>query len=136
MKFTYEVVNDVVIGVPSWKVETKEDVVEWARQWDVYMGKFNRKMDVIVILDDFVVATAVGPLWGEARARVHQKYIGHNFRVHSNARVRLFVNTSGVRYDVSTLEAASIEDGIEGIKEARRLEAIKGTKNSPSTPPR
>src|SRR5512145_3389712 len=131
IKFTYDVANDLVIGIPNWKVETKEDVVEWSRQWDAYMVTFNRKMDVIILLDDFVVTTAIGPLWGEARARIHQKYIGHNFRVHSNALVRLFVNTSGVRYDVSTLEAASIEDGIQGIKEARRLEAIKGAKNTP-----
>jgi len=131
MKFSYDVVNDVVIGLPNWKVESKEDVMEWTRQWDVYMGRFNKKMDVVVVLDNFEVATSVGPLWGEARAQVHQKYIRHNFRVHSNARVRLFVNTSGVRYDVSTLEAASIEDAIEGIKEARRLEGLKASKSQP-----
>ncbi|MBV9947715.1 MAG: hypothetical protein JOZ69_12750 [Myxococcales bacterium] len=34
--------------------------------------------------------------------------------------MKLFVNTSGVRYDVATEEAATIEDAIEGIKEARR----------------
>jgi hypothetical protein len=123
MKFRYDTVNDVVIGIPSWKIETREDVLEWYRQWEAYMSKFEQKKDVVVLLDDFTVATAVGPFWGEMRARVHQKFIRHNFRVNSNARVRLFVNTSGVRYDVGTLEAATAEDAIEGIKEARRIDA-------------
>jgi hypothetical protein len=130
MKFQYDSVNDVVIGIPSWKIETREDAEEWYRQWEVYMSTFHRKMDVVVLLDNFEVATAVGPYWGEFRARVHQNFTRHNFRVHSNARVQLFVNTSGARYNVSTLEAATIEDAIDGIKEARRLEANK----RPQTP--
>ena len=121
MKFRYDTENDVIIGIPDWKIETREDALEWYRQYETYFSTFNRKMDIIVVLDNFEVATSVGPFWGEIRARVHQNFIRHNFRVHSNARVRLFVNTSGVRYDVSTLEAATIEDAIEGIKEARRL---------------
>jgi hypothetical protein len=125
MKFQYDTVNDVVIGIPSWKIETREDAAEWYRQWEVYMSRFNRKMDVVVILDKFEVATAVGPIWGEFRARVHQNFTRYNFRVHSNTRVQLFVNTSGVRYNVSTLEADTVEDAIEGIKEARHLEASK-----------
>jgi beta-phosphoglucomutase-like phosphatase (HAD superfamily) len=42
------------------------------------------------------------------------------WRVNSNNRVLLFVNTSGVRYKVATEEAATIEDALEGIKAARR----------------
>lgn len=133
MKFNYDSVNDVVIGIPQWKIETREDALEWYRQWEAFMSKFNRKMDIVVILDNFEVATAVGPFWGEIRARVHQNFIRYNFRVHSNARVRLFVNTSGVRYDVSTLEAESIDDAVEGIKEFRRLEIAKQAKPAKSS---
>jgi len=123
MKFQYDPVNDLVIGTPHWKIETLDDIAEWYRQYEVFFSTFKRKMDLVVVLDDFAVATPIGPAWGEARARVHRNFIGHNFRVHSNAKVHLFVNTSGARYNVSTLEAASIEDAIEGIKEARRIEA-------------
>jgi len=120
VKFHFDSVNDVVVGIPHWKIETREDVAEWYRQYETYFTGFKRKMDVVVVLDDFTVATAIGPYWGEFRARVHQNFIRHNFRVHSNSKVQLYVNTSGARYNVSTLEAASVEDAIEGIKAARK----------------
>lgn len=121
IKFRYDSENDIIVAIPHWKIATPEDVSEWYRQWETYMSAYKRKMDLVVVLDDFVVETVIGPVWGEARARVHKNFIGHNFRVHSNTKVKLFVNTSGVKYDVSTLEAASVEDGIEGIKATRRL---------------
>jgi beta-phosphoglucomutase-like phosphatase (HAD superfamily) len=33
--------------------------------------------------------------------------------------VKLYVHTSGARYNVATQEAATVEDAIEGIKAAR-----------------
>jgi hypothetical protein len=58
--------------------------------------------------------------WGVARAKVHQNFTRFYYRVHPTSRVRLFVNTSGARYDVATEEAATIADAIEGILAARR----------------
>jgi hypothetical protein len=81
-------------------------------------------MDMIVVLDDFAIAPGVGVVWGEERSRLHQTLTRFTFRVNANDRVRLFVNTSGVRYDVSTEQAASVTDAIDGIREARRLLAI------------
>jgi hypothetical protein len=84
------------------------------------MSKFNRKMDLVAVLDDFTIAPAVGVYWGQYRARVHQQFTRFSYRVQSDRRVKLFVNTSGVRYNVATQEAATVADAIEGIKAARR----------------
>lgn len=118
--FRYDSDNDIVIAVPHWKIETPEDVVEWFGQYERYMTKFNRKMDFVVVLDDFEIGPKIGVLWGEYRAKVHQLYTRFSYRVHSSNRVKLFVNTSGVRYNVATEEAATVEDAIEGIKAARQ----------------
>jgi hypothetical protein len=117
--FRYDATNDIVIAVPHWNIQTAADVVDWYGQYEVYMSRFRRKMDFVVILDDFHIAPAIGVVWGEARGRLHQRFTRFSYRVHANSRVKLFVNTSGVRYNVATQEAATLEDAIEGIKAAR-----------------
>jgi hypothetical protein len=118
--FKYDSENDIVIATPHWNIETKEDVLTWFGQYEAYMKQFHRKLDFIVVLDDFRIGPSIGVLWGEYRAKVHQRFARFNYRVHSNNRVKLFVNTSGVRYDIATEEAATVEDAVEGIKAARR----------------
>jgi hypothetical protein len=117
--FRYDEAHDLIVATPHWNIETKEDVLLWFRQYEAYMHAFDRKMDFVVVLDDFTIGPAIGPFWGEYRAKVHQTYTRFNYRVHSNNRVKLFVNTSGARYSVSTEEAATVEDAIEAILAAR-----------------
>ena len=121
--FHHDTVNDIIVAVPHWKIQTREHVVEWFDQYVAYLGKFDRKMDFVVVLDDFEIGPTIGVFWGEYRAKLHQLYTRFNYRVHSSNRVKLFVNTSGVRYDVATQEAATVEDAILGIMEARRRAA-------------
>jgi uncharacterized membrane protein (UPF0182 family) len=49
--------------------------------------------------------------------------------VSNNARVRLTTNTSGVRYSLSTIEAATVEDAIAAIVKAR--ETATSASNTP-----
>ena len=125
IEFVYDRANDVVIATPHWTIETKEDVLVWYNQYESYLNRFGRKMDFVAVLDDFKIGPAIGVAWGEYRAKFHREYTRFNFRVHSNNRVKLFVNTSGVRYSVATQEAATIEDAIEAIKAARAAASLK-----------
>jgi hypothetical protein len=118
--FQYDEQNDIVVATPHWKIATEADVRAWYGQYVQYMTRFGRKMDFIVVLDDFEVLPAIGAKWGEYRARLLQNFTRFNFRVHSSRNVKLFVNTSGARYNVSHAEAASVEDAVQGILEARR----------------
>ena len=123
MRNTIDFQYDRVNAVPHWKIQTRDHAIEWFEQYVVYLKQFDRKMDLVVVLDDFEIGPTIGVLWGEHRAKLHQQYTRFNYRVHSSNRVKLFVNTSGVRYDVATQEAATVEDAIEGILEARRRAA-------------
>ncbi len=123
--FKHDAFHDIVIATPHWNVETEQDLFEWYQTYVNYMKRFSRKMDSVIVVDDFKVAPNLGSKWGEYRAKIHHQYLRYNFRVHCNPRVKLFTNTSGVRYNISREEAASVEDAIEGILEARRRENIK-----------
>ncbi len=119
--FRYDKESDVVIATPHWKLVTQDDVLEWYRRYDAYLKRFKRKMDFVAVLDDFEIGPAIGVFWGEYRAKLHQQYLRIAYVVNSNSRVRLYRNTSGVKYDVVMCDAASVEDAILGIKESRRL---------------
>ena len=103
LDFRYDAENDVVVVVSHWHVDTEADLEPWYREWADYFEKNfpGRRMDMVVELTDFQISPAIAARWGELRARVHRNYTRHSYRVHSSARVRLFVNTSGVRYDAS-----------------------------------
>jgi len=120
IEFQYDAVNDLIIATPRWTIETEADVDAWYEQYASYAQKFGRKMDMVIVLDHFEIKPGIGVTWGVARGRIHKQFTRFNYRVHASNRVKLFVNTSGVRYNVATEEAATIEDAIEGILAARR----------------
>lgn len=112
--FRYDDANDVVVATPRWRIETPADA-DWLDAYARYLKRFNRRMDIVVVLDDFDIAPAVAAVWGEYRAKLHQTYTRHSMRVKASSRVRLYVNTSGARFDVPTGEAASVPDAIAAI---------------------
>ena len=120
IRFKYDPQEDIVIATPEWTIKTEEDCEVWRRQWVDYLEPYGRKMDCVMVLDDFHVAADVAALWGKLRADINKKYIRHSFRVHSEMPVRTFVLTSGIRFDAASAEAASVEAAIEGIRDARR----------------
>jgi hypothetical protein len=123
--FKYLQADDVILAEPHWNIETEEDLETWYQQYVTYMKKFGRKMDFIVVLDDFNIAPAVGSKWGEYRAKIHKEYIRYNYRVHANNRVQLYTTTSSIRYDISREDAASVEDALDGVRASRRAAELK-----------
>ena len=118
--FAYDRANDVVVATPRWHLETEADVLACYRRYESYLKIFTRKMDLIVVLDDFTISPTIGVVWGEYRARLYKHYTRFTYRVRSNGRVKLFVNASGVQHEVATEEATTVEDAIEEIAAARR----------------
>jgi hypothetical protein len=118
--FQYDSERDIVVATPHWKIASENDLPPWLAQYHAYLKSFGRKMDLVVVLDDFEVAPSIGAKWGEYRARLHKEHLRFSVRVHSKRDVKLFVNTSGVRFNIATEEAASIEDAKAAILEMRR----------------
>jgi hypothetical protein len=124
IEFTYDAENDVVIARPKWTIATQEDCDVWLSEWAAYLSQFGRKIDCIIILDDFFVEAEIAPLWGEYRARLTNDYHRFSCRVHSNWSVRTYVLSSGARFGVAASEAESVEAALENVRGARRQAGV------------
>jgi hypothetical protein len=118
--FKYDDTNDIVIAVPKWMIASKEDCEVWYGQWVARLSKYGRKVDCVVVLDAFHVDARIASVWGEYRAKLNTNYFRHSFRVHADPTVKLFIQTSGVRFNAATGEAPTVEDAIAGILAARK----------------
>ena len=118
--FRYDDVNDVVIAVPKWVIASKEDCEVWYGQWVAQLSKYGRKVDCVVVLDDFHIDAGIASAWGEYRAKLNTNYFRHSFRVHADPTVKLFIQTSGVRFNAASGEAPTVEDAVAGILDARK----------------
>jgi len=134
--FRHDAVNDIVVLRARWTLDTPMEVMRWYQMQAGYFGaRFQERKDVIVLNDAFDVTPRVATLWGQYRARLHESYIRYSVRVGNNARVRLTTNTSGVRYTISSLECATIEEATTTILGARVVERTSsGTLRRPSAP--
>ncbi len=121
--FSHDEKNDIVIATPHWNVETKEECEIWYNQWVEYLSKFDRKMDVIMILNDFNVRASYSVEWGHYRVKVLHEFTRFSYRVNPNLSAGIFIKTSGIRYNASTNEANSLEAAIAAIMEDRKKAA-------------
>ena len=122
--FKHDTINDVVIAIPKWNIQTKEDCEVWYKQWEDFLSKFNRKMDAIMVLNDFNVESGIAAEWGEYRAKLINNYTRFSYRVNPNLVTGIFIKTSGVRYNASSKEANSLESAIHAIKEDRKKSGL------------
>ena len=118
--FKYDVAKDIVIAIPQWRIESQDDCEVWFRQWADHLVKYGRKVDCVVVLDDFHIDARVASVWGEYRAKLNNTYFRHSFRVHADPTVKVFILTSGVRFNAASGEAPTVEGAIEGILDARK----------------
>jgi hypothetical protein len=122
--FKYDAANDIVIATPRWRIVTAQDCDTWLNEWAAHLSTYGRKVDCVVVLDEFHVDARIASEWGEYRARLNNTYFRHSYRVHADQTVKLFIHTSGVRFNAATGEAPTVEDAIAGIlaeRSRRRL---------------
>ena len=124
MKFEHDKVNDIYVATPNWNIETKEDCEKWYKQWYDYLSKIGKKVDMVVILDNFKVASSVAAEWGEYRAKLNNDFFRLSYRVNPDLMTGVFIKTSGVRYHAATKEAKTVESAIIAIKEERKNAGI------------
>lgn len=88
------------------------------------MAPFNRKMDAIMILNDFYVKASYSVEWGHYRVKVLHEYTRFSYRVNPDLATGIFIKTSGARYNASTKEASSVEAAINAIQNDRKEAGI------------
>jgi hypothetical protein len=118
--FRYDEQNDVHIAHPKWVIETEDECRMWHKQYVDYFSKFPAKVDVIYLTDDFRIGPKIGSFWGKYRADLNNRFTRYSVRVHVEAKVAQFTNTSGVIYGASSEEAPDLATAIAVIKAKRR----------------
>ena len=118
--FKYNEKLDIIVAIPHWSIETVEDCKVWNDEWVSYLKKFGRKVDCIMILDDFKVESEISPQWGVYRANINKEYIRYGFRVNPSILVSLYVKASGIQYNAASAEAATYEDAVTSILNLRK----------------
>jgi hypothetical protein len=118
--FEHDTINDILIARPVWEIISRDDCETWYNQWVDYLSKFNRKMDVIIILDDFTIDVEIAAEWGKYRAMINNEYTRFSYRVNPSLLTGAFIKTSGVIYHAASDEALSIEMAYEAIKADRK----------------
>lgn len=120
IRFERDEKNDIVIAYPKWHIETEEDCKVWLAQYEAYFAPFGRRVDIIVVLDEFSIGNGIGSVWGSYRAEIHKRFTRHSVRVHANAKVRTYSATSGALHGVPSDEARDVPTAIALIHEHRR----------------
>jgi hypothetical protein len=124
ISFDHDKINDIIIAKPNWLIETNEECEIWFQQWHEYLSKFKKKVDIVVILDNFKVAASIAEKWGEYRAKLNNEYFRFSYRVNPELITGIFIKTSGVRYHAASKEAKTIESAFVAIKEERKKAGV------------
>ncbi len=123
IRFEHDEAHDVYIIYPAWTVESEDDCKVWLQQYVDFFSRIGRRVDVILVLDDFKLGKNIGAVWGRYRAEVHKRFTRHSVRVHADAKVATFISTSGVIHGASTDEARDIETALKLIELKRQERA-------------
>jgi hypothetical protein len=119
VRFHYDQVNDVHFAYPKWFIETEEDCRAWFGQFDAYFSRLGKKVDAIIVLDDFRIGPKIGTLWGKYRAEWIGRHTRYSVRVRADARVSTFNATSAAIYGGGFEEAPDVAQAIAMIRKLR-----------------
>jgi len=122
--FAYDAENDAVIARPVWTISTTEDCRVWHKQWSDYLAQFGRKMDCVIVLDDFHVEPQIAEAWGEYRALITKDYFRFTCRVGQDWELRSTTLTESARHNLPATQADSLDEAIEAIRSARRRAGV------------
>jgi hypothetical protein len=121
MRFIYDEALDVVEAFfEGWELKTAEDVVAWRREVEKELGRFGRKVDLLINLDGLVVRPRVSKFFGEERAEVLARYTTRSFRYGGDPWTRTAVFTSAVRWGADANVYPSREAAVAALLAARR----------------
>jgi hypothetical protein len=125
VRFHYDEVNDIHFAYPKWYIETEADCRQWLAQFVEYFSPLGRKVDAIIVLDEFRIGPKIGSVWGKYRAEWILKFTRYSVRVNAQARAATFTATSAALYGGGFEEAKDVEAAVGFIHARRRADGVK-----------
>lgn len=106
-------------------LETKADVVAFAKEIDREMSKLGRTVDIIVDLGELVVRPAAVAAYDEERLRMFEAYARRAYRYKGSGLVRTRIMTSSTLHDQPANVFPSLAKAVEALL-ADRKSATRG----------
>ena len=119
MTFTQDTEHDVVTATFTDVVlNTPADVSRWRREVEHLLGRYGKKVDLLVNLDGLVVKPGASRSFGRERSDVLAKYTTRSFRYGGDAQSRTSIFTSSV-IDGAAANVYDSRDAALALIEAR-----------------
>jgi len=97
MRFVFFEEQDVVEALfDHCEIKTLDDVLAWRASVERELGRFGKKVDLLINLDGLVVRPAAARVFGEHRSQVLARFTNRSFRYGGDNATRTSVFTSAV----------------------------------------
>jgi hypothetical protein len=126
--FHYEFVNDIVIAMPRWNLETSCEVMHWYELHANYLrARFRGPKDLVTVNDNFKVALPVAALWESYRSQLFQTLVRHSVLVDSREPSRVMSHLDGAHIATGRGEVSTIEAAVSTILAAREAQGRRAS---------
>lgn len=120
MRFRYLPEDDAVLAeFENVDLQTPADAQRWAREVDVRLASFGRKVDLLINLDGLRVKAAASRDFGRLRAEVLARYTLRSFRFGGDRSTLTSVLTSAVLEGAAANVFGSLEEAREALRRER-----------------
>jgi hypothetical protein len=100
-------------------LQNAEDVYAFFKAMADSLSEIPKPRDVVVCLDELIVAPTARPLFGEERAKLAKEYYRFSARYAGTTATKIATMTSAVRYQAEGMVYETREDAFKAILEHR-----------------
>lgn len=118
--FEHDRALDVVEALfESYELASEADVLRWRQEVERGLGRFGRKVDLLIRLDGLIVRPAASRFFGEHRSQVLAKHTHQSFRYGGDGATRTTVFTSSVLHGADANVYPTREAALDALLKAR-----------------
>lgn len=121
MSFAHDPLHDVVTATfTDCVLTTPADVARWRREVEQELGRFGKKIDLLINLDGLVVKPGASRSFGRERREVLAKYTIRSFRYGGDTQSRTSIFTSAVIDGAAANVYESRDQALAALLETRK----------------
>lgn len=120
MRFRYLKEDDAVLAeFENVELVTPADAQKWAREVDLRLASFGKKVDLLINLDGLKVRPGASREFGKLRAKVLAKHSNQSYRFGGDRSTLTSVHTSAVLEQTAANVYGSFEEARTALKRDR-----------------
>ncbi len=116
--------HDCYILYPCGHIETHADIQSFIDEYVRLFEPLGRKVDIIIVLDMFSVATAAAEAWSLARKAMVERFTNISVRVSSGGNLAFFLKKNAATNSKYVDYEEDIVSAIEMLQQKRREQRV------------